>query len=97
MHVLFVILGQKGSAPPAITTMKNPPMGQVTCRRIFKGLQRYGSPHHSTSSLTSAFLTASIAPVFIVVAMIAEARASDWPWSACLGLGPRRAAELLGT
>ena len=98
MCVLFVILAQNDSAPPAITTMKNPPMGQVTCRRIFKGLLRYGSPHHSTSSLrTSAFLTASIAPVFIVVAMIAEARASDWPWSACLGLGPRRAAELLGT
>ncbi len=68
MRVLFVILGQNGSALPAIDADKNPPMGRVTRRRISKAL--FGSPHHSTSSLTSAYLTASIAPILIVVEMI---------------------------
>ena len=92
MRVLFVVLGQNGSAPPAITTMKNPPMGRMTRQSIFKGLLQVFTPFHFITNIRvpSRFYCACFS--CCSNDNVAEARASDWPWSACLGLGPRRAA-----
>ncbi len=92
MRVLFVILGQNGSAPLAITTIKNLTMGRVTCQSMFKGLLRVSKPIHFVSDIR-------VPPRFYCTCFfcrrtdnIAKARASDRPWSACLGLGPPQVA-----
>jgi hypothetical protein len=51
----------------------------------------YATPHHSTSSVTSAYLPASIAPVFIVVAMILLPRLGHR-----IGHGRHASASILG-
>jgi hypothetical protein len=90
MHVLFVILRQNDSAPPAMMTMKNLPMGRVTRQRIFKGLLRGATPSHFVSNIRVPHRFYCACFYCRSNDTIAEARASDRPWSACLGLGPRR-------